>query len=133
MKTFIPLLSLFMTVGLFGSACNKKTQPGIAEIKVMDKAGVAQKAVKVVLFCTEPGCVVRKEGYTNELGVYREEFELPVVLRVRSVRYDTTITPSGLPPNTINKISVDSLCGEGYAQIENDEIENVSITILECN
>ncbi len=115
------------------TACNNTPDPGIAEVKVYDENNLAQSGVKVTMFCTEPGCIVRREGKTNSVGVYTQEFELPVVLRVRAVRYDTTVRTTGLQQNVITTISVDSLCGEGFVQVENDEITSESITILECN
>lgn len=115
------------------TSCDNTPDPGIAEVKVYDENSIAQSGIKVTMYCTQPGCVVRREGRTNSVGVYTQEFELPVVLRVRAVRYDTTTTITGLPPNVITKVTVDSLCGEGFIQVENDEITSESITILECN
>ena len=115
------------------TSCDNTPNPGIAEVKVVDEANVSQSGVYVRMYCTEPGCVVNRAGRTNSVGVFTEEFELPVVLRVRAVRYDTTITTTGLPPIQITKIRVDSLCGEGFVQVENDEIVSETITILECN
>jgi len=132
-KAFLVSFAVALFGGAFFTSCPKAAGPGTAEVKVLDADGIAQAGVKVVLFCTEPSCVVRREGVTNELGIYREDFELPVVLRVRSVRYDTTTTKVGLPPNQITKITVDSVCGEGYIQIDNDQISNETVTILECN
>ena len=130
------LYTVFVFASLFAlNACNK-LENGIAEVKVIDKEGDAQQGVHVTLFCTdddpEKECVVETKGITNTLGVYKTEFELPVVLRVRAVRYDTTITLQGLPPNQIEKIEVDSLCGEGFITIENNEIASEVITILDC-
>lgn len=122
------------TLFLFSvTSCDNTPGPGTAEVKVYDKDGVAQKSILVKMFCTEPECVIQREGRTNDLGVYTQEFELPVVLRVRAVRYDTTTTLEGLPPNQIRKVSVDSVCGEGFVQIEHDEVASETITILNCN
>lgn len=134
MKIYLNILSaLLLASSLFVVACDNDPEPGIAEIKVINAAGLDQAGIKVQLYCTEPGCVVRREGRTNSVGVYTESFDLPVVLRVRAVRYDTTITKTGTPPNQREIISVDSLCGEGFVQIENDEIAKETITIFECN
>lgn len=133
MKKAILGIGVLLGIGsVLLSSCDNDPGPGTAEVKVLDADGVAQKQVKVILYCTEANCVVRREGRTNELGVFAEEFDLPVVLRVRSVRYDTTTTLEGLPPNQIKKISVDSFCGEGFIQVENDEVANEIVTILEC-
>jgi len=122
MKTFIRLSLMLITVSALGfAACDT------------DEVGNAQSGIHVTLYCTEPNCVVRRKGRTNSLGVYTESFELPVVLRVRAVRYDTTTTTQGLPPNQITTVKVDSLCGEGFIQVENDEIASETVTILECN
>lgn len=115
------------------SACDTDPGPGIAEVKVINAEGVSQPGVTVRMFCTQPECVVDRVGRTNSLGVYTQEFELPVVLRVRAVRYDTTRTVQGLPPNQIVNIKVDSVCGEGFVDVENDAIASETITILECN
>jgi len=134
MKTFIRLSLMLIAVSALGfAACDTEPDPGIAEIKVIDEVGNAQSGIHVTLYCTEPNCVVRRKGRTNSLGVYTESFELPVVLRVRAVRYDTTTTTQGLPPNQITTVKVDSLCGEGFIQVENDEIASETVTILECN
>lgn len=132
-RIFQASLVLVAICAVLFTACNNKPDPGIAEVKVYDENNLAQSGVKVTMFCTEPACIVRRVGKTNSVGVYTQEFELPVVLRVRAVRYDTTEKTTGLPPNVITTISVDSLCGEGFVQVENDEITSESITILECN
>lgn len=132
-RIFQASLVLVAICAVLFTACNNTPDPGIAEVKVYDENNLAQSGVKVTMFCTEPGCIVRRAGKTNSVGVYTQEFELPVVLRVRAVRYDTTEKTTGLPPNVITTISVDSLCGEGFVQVENDEITSESITILECN
>ena len=126
-------LALIAIVGLTISSCKNEPGPGTAEIRVIDVDGVSQKGVDVLMYCTQPGCVVQREGKTNSLGVFTEQFELPVVLRVRAVRYDSTFEVIGLPPNEIEVLRLDSLCGEGFVQIENDEITSETITILECN
>ena len=128
----VSLILVSVCAVLFAS-CDNTPDPGVAEVKVYDENNVAQSGIKVTMFCTEPGCVVTRQGRTNSVGVYTQEFELPVVLRVRAVRYDTTTTTTGLPPNVITRITVDSLCGEGFVQVENDEITSETITILECN
>ena len=127
----LPLLILAVMALTF-NACDTDPDPGVAEIQVINEDGVSQSGIHVTLFCTEPSCIVRRTGRTNSLGVYTTTFELPVVLRVRAVRYDTTRTTQGLPPNQITTVNVDSLCGEGFIQIENDEIASETITILEC-
>jgi len=133
MKTTLRIsLAILALVAVTLSACDNDPDPGIAEIKVIDEVGDAQSGIHVTLYCTEPNCVVNRNGRTNSLGVYTESFELPVVLRVRAVRYDTTIKTQGLPPNQITTVSVDSLCGEGFIQIENDDISSETVTILEC-
>jgi hypothetical protein len=134
MKSTLRLMVFALaSIGLTFSACDTEPDPGVAEIQVIDEDGISQSGVKVRLFCTEPNCVVSREGSTNSLGIYTTSFELPVVLRVRAVRYDTTITTQGLPPNQITTVKVDSLCGNGFIQVENDEIASETITILECN
>jgi len=134
MKRVIRFSVLFFALtSLVLVSCNKDPQPGVAEIKVVDETGTFQTGIDVVLYCTQPDCVVRTEGVTNSLGVFTSEYELPVVLKVRAVRYDTTTEIIGLPPNQIEVHSIDSLCGEGFVQIENDAIVKETITILECN
>lgn len=132
-KALFAMVSALMLVGFATTSCDNTPGPGTAEVKVYNKDGVAQKNIPVKLFCTEPECVVQREGHTNELGIYTESFDLPVVLRVRAVRYDTTVTYSGIGPNRIKKVAVDSVCGEGFIQVENDEVASETITILRCN
>ena len=132
-KVFLGMVSTLMILGLSTTSCDNTPGPGTAEVKVYNKDGVAQKSILVKMFCTEPECVVQREGLTNDLGVYTEAFDLPVVLRVRAVRYDTTVTLTGLPPNQVRKVSVDSVCGEGFIQVENDEVASETLTILSCN
>jgi hypothetical protein len=132
-KALFAMVSALMLVGFATTSCDNTPGPGTAEVKVYNKDGLAQKNILVRLFCTEPECVVEREGRTNELGVYTESFDLPVVLRVRAVRYDTTKTVTGIGPNQITKISVDSVCGEGFIQVENDDVASETITILRCN
>jgi hypothetical protein len=131
MKKLIFAIVAIVSFSAFQS-CKKKVEPGRAEVKVVDADGVSQEGVSVTMYCTEPECVVTEKGYTNSLGVFVQEFELPVVLRVRAVRYDSTITVIGLPPNTREEIEVDSLCGEGFITVENNEVSTETITILNC-
>jgi hypothetical protein len=127
------LYFLFIAVSAVAlTNCKGKDAPGRAEVKVLDAEGVSQKGVHVTLFCTQPNCIVKTTGLTNSLGVYVEEFDLPAVLRVRAVRYDSTISYQGLPPNQIEVVSVDSLCGEGFITIANNEVASEVITILDC-
>lgn len=133
MKAMTRILALTALLMFGMSACKNDPGPGIAEIKVINLDGVTQKGVDVLMYCTQPGCVVQREGKTNSLGVFSEQFDLPVVLRVRAVRYDSSFSVIGLPPNEIEVLQLDSLCGEGFIQIENDEITSETITILECN
>lgn len=136
-RTIMRKVFIALTIMIFGSlvmtSCYKDPGPGTAEIRVVNTKGEVQKGVRVRLFCTETGCDVARIGRTNSSGEYTQEFDLPVVLRVRAVRYDTTITQTGLPPNQKEEISVDSLCGEGFIQIENDEVTSERVTILNCN
>ncbi|MEZ4720891.1 MAG: hypothetical protein R2813_03320 [Flavobacteriales bacterium] len=133
MKKFVfgVIAALVLVLGTTTS-CNRDKGPGTAEVKVIDAAGVAQANIDVLLYCTEPGCVVRRSGKTNELGVFQTEFDLPVVLRTRAVRYDSTITYQGNGPSKIKIVKVDSLCGEGFVQVENDEVASETVTILTC-
>lgn len=133
MKGMTRIFALVALVTIGFSACKNEPGPGIAEIKVIDIDGVSQKGVDVLMYCTQPGCVVQREGRTNSVGVFSEQFDLPVVLRVRAVRYDSTFEIIGLPPNEIEVLQLDSMCGEGFVQIENDEITSETITILDCN
>jgi hypothetical protein len=132
-KLFLGMVSTLMILGVSTTSCDNTPGAGTAEVKVYNKDGIAQKSILVKMFCTEPECVVQREGRTNDLGVYTESFDLPVVLRVRAVRYDTTVTLTGLPPNQVRKVSVDSVCGEGFIQVENDDVASETLTILSCN
>lgn len=131
MKRFLGI-ALVLT-GIIIQGCDTDPGPGVAEVKVINEEGVSQPGVTVKMYCTQPRCVVERIGKTNSLGVYTQEFDLPVVLRVRAVRYDTTRSVQGLPPNQIVTIKVDSVCGEGFVDVENDAIVTETITILECN
>ncbi len=132
-KLFLGMVSTLMILGGSTTSCDNTLGAGTAEVKVYNKDGIVQKGILVKMFCTEPECVVRREGRTNDLGVYAESFDLPVVLRVRAVRYDTTETLTGLPPNQVRTVSVDSVCGDGFIQVENDDVASETLTILSCN
>ena len=133
MKHAFAALVMTVLASVTLTSCYEDPGPGTAEIQVVNISDQVQSGGFVKLFCTENDCDVVREGQTNSVGLYTQEFELPVVLRVRAVRYDTTVTVIGLPPNQTEQISVDSLCGEGFIQVENDEVTSERITIVECN
>lgn len=118
------------------TGCYDKPGPGTAQITVVDTADIAQTGVHVRLYCSVPkgeqACDIDTMGVTNSRGLYQFESELPMVLRVRAVRYDTTITITGPPSSPVENISVDSLCGEGFVTIRNDETTPEVITLLQC-
>ncbi len=133
MKNAFAALVLTILGSLTLTSCYKEPGPGTGEIVVVNSKGEVQSGVHVRMFCTQVDCDVVRNGTTNSSGAYSQEFDLPVVLRVRAVRYDSTVTVVGLPPNQMEEVSVDSLCGEGFIQIENDEIASERVTILDCN
>jgi len=136
MKKFLSTVTFFSLL-IVGSAltmtsCKDDDGPAIAEITVFDTTGLVQTNVRVDVFCTQPNCVVTSTGRTDSRGESRHEFDLPAVLRVYAVRYDSTFIQTGVPPNVTIQVLVDSVCGDGFVTVDNGETVQESVTLFPC-
>lgn len=119
------------------SSCKDDVGPAIAEIKVVDSLGNAVPFANLTMVCTSSTnpprpCDIEIQTVTSESGKYRKEFEHPSVLRViaSSIQSDTVIT--GVLPDTTQVISRDSLCGETFITIKEDETNTKTVVVYVC-
>lgn len=118
-------LSLFAAIG-----CEKDPGKSFGEIEVFDENGRTVAGANVRLYCTEAQCVVEREGFSDSRGIFREEFEKPVVLAIEAYKYDTILTDTGSPPNVGFILEIDSNYGEGFITIEEGKTISKPVILL---
>lgn len=123
-------LSILFLV-LIGYACNDETPPR-AEITVLDDFGVAIDAARVIIYCTEAGCIVSDTATTAFDGVAQFEFKLPAVLKVEAFKVTESTIDTGFPPVTII-LGDDSLCGDEFITLITDEVAKKTVIVTNCN
>lgn len=121
----IALLSLLTSIG-----CEKDPGKSIGEIEVFDEQGRTVANASVRIYCTEALCVVEREGLSDSRGIFREEFEKPVVLAIEAYKLDTTLTDTGTAPNVGFIIEIDSAFGEGFITIEEGKTISRPVVLL---
>lgn len=114
----------------FVFSCKEPIKPR-AEITVLKEDGVPLEDARVIIFCTQPGCVVADTQYTNFLGVSVHEFDLPAVLKVSAFKVTETTIDTGFPPVTVI-LGDDSLCGEAFVTLIEDEVTTKTVIARPC-
>lgn len=112
-------------------ACDEDTPPR-AEITVLREDGTPLEDARVIVFCTEPGCVVADTAYTDFNGLSTHEFALPAVLKVEAFKVSESTIDTGFPPVTI-VLGEDSLCGEEFITLVENEVSRKTVIALPCN
>lgn len=133
------LLALLTIVGAASmTSCKDDIGPAIAEIQVVDSVGNAVAGANITLVCsssTNPPkpCDVEVKGTASESGKFRKEFDHPSVLRIvaSSIVSETTIL--GVLPDTTIVITNDSICGEAFITIKEDETNRKTVVLYGCN
>lgn len=118
-------------VGGISYSCNEEEKP-LAEITVIKEDGVPLDEARVIISCTEPGCIVADTQYTNFNGISVHEFDLPAVLKVTAFKVTTTTIDTGFPPQTV-VLGEDSLCGEEFITVKEDEIAKKIVIVSPTN
>lgn len=113
------------------AACNE-VEPPQAEITVLRFDGTPVGDARVIIYCTEPGCVVADTAYTDFNGLSTHEFALPAVLKVSAFKVTETTIDTGFPPVTV-VLGDDSLCGDEFITLIEDEVTKKTVIIYPCN
>lgn len=128
---FVAVLALF-TLSL--ASCNNDDDgPTVAEILIVDTAGVTQPNVDVRVFCSlQPTCIIDDRKKTNSRGISTHEFDLPAVLQIHAVRLDSTVEIINPGPFQEIITTYDSVCGDGFVTLEENGTVRETITLFEC-
>ena len=134
-NVFNVFIFLFLSGFLFIMSCKDKTEPTIAEIRVINQLGEPIPYADVVLACTSSinkPCEIEIIGVADKNGVYEHTFDLSKVLTIYASgnRHDTQIT--GIQPDTIMTITKDSICGESLISIKPEQTTVQTITLFDC-
>ena len=120
-------------IALGTTSCNTDDGPTVAQILVVDTAGVPQPDVDVQVFCSKPPkCIIDDRKVTNSRGISTHEFDLPAVLQIHAVRIDSTITIINPGPFQTIVITYDSGCADGFVTVEANETAKETVTLFEC-
>ncbi|MFQ5335087.1 MAG: hypothetical protein ACE5DN_03330, partial [Flavobacteriales bacterium] len=106
---------LFAAVGSFlalnFTAC-LQNDPTIGYVKVIDSNAVPKSGIMVKVYCTEPLCLIKDSGLTDNSGRIKFEYDLPAVLKIDASKdytfnykniivFDTNNNPDTVPDTTI--------------------------------
>ncbi len=134
LRFFITLL----IVGLAFVACEKEKDPTKLQVFVVDEEG--QKVQNAVIqfncessFNPPRPCDVEIEVNANSSGFYEHKFDQPAVLRINAFKIDRDTLVLGTLPDTTMVITADSLCGESFVSIQEEETTRKTVVVYECN
>jgi hypothetical protein len=113
------------------AACNE-VEPPRAEITVLRFDGTPVGDARVIIYCTEPGCVVADTAYTDFNGLSTHEIALPAVLKVSAFKVTETTIDTGFPPVKV-VLGDDSLCGDEFITLIEDEVTKKTVITYPCN
>lgn len=132
---FIQLFA-FLSLVIFGlQSCEDEIEPTTAQIYVIDEEGNPVSDANVILACTSSInkiCDIELEGVTNSKGKVVFDLELPAVLQVEAskVVYDTNMVGW---PNPIPEITLDSVCGNTFISVLQEEVNTKTVVLFSCN
>lgn len=133
--TFYLLLSSFF-VACSNDDDDVDEDATVGEVMTLDSDGEIVSGSTVKLDCessiNQP-CDIEITGITDETGIFRREFELPMVLRVRAHRIVVDTTVEGTLPDTIQTITRDSICGETYISIIEGQVNRQTVVLFNCD
>lgn len=133
--TFYLLLSGFFV------ACNNDDDDvdedaTVGEVMTLDAEGEVVGGSTVSLDCessiNQP-CDIEITGTADENGIFRHQFKLPKVLRVRAHKIVIDTTVEGTLPDTNQIITRDSICGETYISVIEGEVSRQTVVLFNCD
>ncbi len=139
-KTFLTFTLYFVFMSLF-IACSSDDDDidedaTVGEIMTLNADGERVAGSTVRLDCessiNQP-CDVEFTGLTDEQGIFRREFQLPKVLRVRAHKIVIDTTVEGTLPDTNQIITRDSICGETYISIIESQVSRQTVVLFSCD
>jgi hypothetical protein len=127
---YLFVLGTFFSTSFLQSC--KDPEPPIAEVTVLDTAGLPVADARVILYCTTPECVVADTQKTNSMGVSNHKLALPAVLAISVFKSLVVTKDTGTFPNIGTVTTGDSICGSGYITLREDEIAKQTVIALPC-
>ena len=132
------LFAIFIVSAASFSSCKDDIGPAIAEIQVVDSVGNIVPFANILLTCTSSTnppkpCDIEVITKAESNGKYRKEFDLPLVLKIvaSSIVADTTIL--GVLPDTTMIVTRDSICGETFITVKEDQTNYQTVVLYGCN
>ena len=128
----------FVIAGLVFVACEKEKDPTKLQVYVVDEEGTRVQNAVIQFNCESSfdpprPCDVEIEVSANSNGFYEQEFDQPAVLRINAFKIDRDTTVLGVLPDTTIVITADSLCGESFVSIQEEETTRKTVVVYECN
>jgi len=119
------------------SSCNNDDDDGdtIAEVVVVTQQGARVPGATVTLECESTisrPCELKVVGLTDAGGVFRYQTNLPKVLRIEAFKLATDTQILGTLPDTVQVITVDSICGESFISIQENETSRQTVVLNDC-
>lgn len=132
---FLLLVALLFVVF---TACETEEDPTILQVVVLDQEGEIVPNAVVQVNCQSSfdpprPCEVEHTGIANREGFYEREFQKPLVVRLNAFKIARDTQVLGVLPDTTVVITSDSLCGETFVSIQENETTRKSIVVGECN
>lgn len=139
-KTFLTF-TLYLFLSSLFVACNNDDDDvdedaTFGEVMTLDADGDIVSGSTVRLDCESSinqACDIEITGITDANGIFRRQFQLPMVLRVRAHKIVVDTTVEGTLPDTNQIITRDSICGETYISIIEGEVSRQTVVLFECD
>lgn len=133
------VLALAVAIGFtFSTVSCKKEKPPEAEITVVDSSGNPIEKARVVLFCVQRPeetreCVIRDTQFTDIVGKTKFVYDNPAVLKMDVWKEDVVVKTTGKHPDIVVTRVGDTLCAEGFVNLEMDEVTEQTVIVNLCN
>lgn len=117
------------------SCDDEDDDPTIAQVLV---ESVDQKVIpgaNVTLVCESSEnkeCEILIEGISDENGVFETQRDLSQILRVTSYKIILDTQILGVPPDTTQIVTRDSICGETFINIIEGETSRQTVVLYSC-
>lgn len=140
-KRFIALQFIITGLIIFSStfySCNKKDDIGeaTASISTVDSLNQPLTDVHISVACTtidKTPCSVRLSGKSNSSGKFDFTYDYAMVLKINAYKIISETTIVGIPPNTVETITTDSVCAETFVSIKPNETTSKLVKLYSCN
>ncbi len=130
----------WMIVGVLGfvtiSCDDEDDDPTIAQVLVETVDKKIVPGANVTLVCESSQnkeCNILIEGVSDENGVFETRRDLSQILRVSSYKIVNDTEVVGVPPDTTLVITRDSICGETFINIIENETSRQTVVLYSCN